>query len=158
MEKLPNINPFVAEMAGGLAAEQLRHSLVTPVPADMDCESVITLIRQQEWVAPHQASTQKPAYGNLLRALIQARRPNQPLIKWIDSLPERARPPTKTKPGRPAIPEAQWTDLMWLNVVADLLTKDSLHAHNMLTQKYLLPIRQHRITIDTLLQGGMPPG
>ena len=43
---MPLINPFVAEKAEGLAAEQIRTALLTSIPIDMDCESVITLIKQ----------------------------------------------------------------------------------------------------------------
>ena len=47
---------------------------------------------------------------------------------------------------------------MWLNMAADMLTKDPLSSTRYLTQKTLLPPLQFRITIEQLLQGGMAPG
>jgi hypothetical protein len=41
--RIPNINPFLGELIGGLAMAYLRAFYLHPIVADMDCESATRL-------------------------------------------------------------------------------------------------------------------
>jgi hypothetical protein len=100
----PNINSFLGKLIGGLAMAYLRAYYLHPIAADMDCESVTHLQDQQKHLTPEQSQPQESVYGLNLQAFLRRKGSAQPPIRYGESYPEKPRPATKNRPGRPAIP------------------------------------------------------
>jgi hypothetical protein len=122
--RIPHIDPFLGELIGGLAMAYLRSFYLHPIARDMDCESVTRLQDQQQKLTPEQSQSQGRVYGLFLRGKGRT----QPPIQYGESHPEKPRAATATRPGRPAIPQSQWTRRNWLNHHADRYASLDLEA------------------------------
>jgi hypothetical protein len=99
-ERIPHMNAFLEELIGGTAMSFLRSFFLFPIAGDMDCSSVTTM---QGGLTPEQATTQARVYGLLLRAFLQGKG-NQPPLVHRHAHPERAHP---ARPARSIIPRSK---------------------------------------------------
>jgi hypothetical protein len=76
--RIPNINPFLGKLIGGLA--YLRAYYLHT--ADMDCESVTRLQDQQKHLTPEQSQSQGRVYGLLLQAFVRGKGSAQSPIRY----------------------------------------------------------------------------
>ena len=159
IERLIAINPFLGELVGCIAMELFRGVFPHVIPAFTDCESVIRLLLHQIHRDPATATTQRKPYGQLLRALAQARAPHQPVLQWVESHVDRARAKSASKPARPPIPPAERTTGMWANLIADRIAGavgNALQLHKLEAMNYL-PGYMEEIQVETLLEMALAP-
>jgi hypothetical protein len=76
----------------------------------------------------------------------------QPPICYGESHPEKLRPATKTRPGRPAIPQSQWTHRNWLNHIADFYASLNPQATADYAERNLRSEKIFRIDVAVLLR------